>query len=61
MRLLTVFGSGAGLAANHAPAIVLETKEDGTLCLPMTLHSCALLRKAISEVEQFLHQPPGQA
>jgi hypothetical protein len=61
IRLLTVLGSAAGLATNHTATIVLKTKEYGTLGIPVTLHSCAMLRKAISDVEQFLRQSPGQA
>jgi hypothetical protein len=61
IRLLTVLGSAAALATNHTATIVLETEEYGTLGLPVTLHSCAMLRRAISDAEQFLHQSPGQA
>jgi hypothetical protein len=61
IRLLTVLGSAAGLATNHTATIVLETKEYGTLGLPVTLHSCAMLRKAIADAEQFLHHPQGHA
>jgi len=60
-RTLTVLGSVDSVATNHTAAIVLETKEFGTLAIPMTLHSCAMLRKAIAGVEQFLLQPSGQA
>jgi hypothetical protein len=61
IRLLTVLGSAAGLATDHTATIVLETEEHGMLGLPMTLHSCAMLRKAISDAEQFLHHPQGHA
>jgi hypothetical protein len=60
-RTLTVLGSVEALTTNYTAAIVLETKEFGTLAIPMTLHSCAMLRKAIVGVEQFLHQPAGHA
>jgi len=59
--VLTVLGSVGALATDHTASIVLETEDFGTLAIPMTIHSCAMLRKAISDVEQFLHQPPGHA
>jgi hypothetical protein len=60
-RILAVLGSVGAMSIDHTATIVLETEDFGTLAVPMTLHSCAMLRKAIADVEQFLHQPPGQA
>lgn len=60
-RLLTVLGSAAGRTLDHTAAIVLETEELGTLGFLVDAHALAMLRRAIGEIEQFLHQPPGLA
>jgi hypothetical protein len=61
LRTLTVLGSVGALSVDHTATIVLETEDFGTLAIPMTIYSCSMLRKAIADVEQFLHQTPGLA
>ncbi|MFT4097401.1 MAG: hypothetical protein QM651_09765 [Rhodoblastus sp.] len=61
IRQLTVVGSSVAASPEGLVAIVLETREAGTLAIPMTLESCEALRRDIAAAEGFLRQKPGTA